>query len=29
MPAIQTKTITAHQAKPLSDWITGPVKTNW
>ena len=27
MPAIHTKTITAHQAMPFSDWMTGGVKT--
>jgi len=27
MPAIQTKTITAHQAMPFSAWITGGAKT--
>ena len=27
MPAMQTKSITAHQAIPFSDWITGGAKT--
>ena len=27
MPAIQTNTITAHQAMPLSNWITWGLKT--
>ena len=27
MPAIQTNSITAHQAMPLSDWITAGLKT--
>ena len=27
IPAIHTKSITAHQAMPFSDWITGGVKT--